>query len=701
MTAAAGERFAGLSRRRPRARPWWRELREQGLIAARPRTYTHAVPYSHRSGERDRAADLAAVVHAHGRAGRAGDRGRRASGRVRFHPDAGRARLPRLDGEHPAVVHLPPAVVGPPAAGLVLRRLRGDLRRHRARPTAAERLEHRTRTCSTRGSPARCGRSRRWAGPSDTPELRAFYPTDVLVTARDIIFLWVARMIMMGLEFTGEIPFADVYVHSVIQAPDGRRMSKSLGTGIDPLELIEAGRGRPCSRDGGEFPAYGADAVRCGLLGDVLRPGRPLQRGEGRPGPAARQQALERGAASILTRVDEGVRAARRRRSAVEDRWILSRLAARASRDRCADRALRLLARRAGALRLRLRRALRLVPGAGQAAPVRRRAGQPRATLLHVLQRTLALAHPMIPFVTEEICGYMPGARGPARAPVRAREPSPLDDARRGGARARDRGVQALRGWRDVAGVRPGRTLHARLAAEGYEQTAALLARLGRLELDATQAGDPVATVPVPGGAIEILASDELDLGAAERKRERAPRTSSRRRSSGPSASSPTRASWPRRRRRSSRPSARSWRAGAERERSVRLAQLGWTPERGRALPALARAVRHALRPGPHAPPDDRAGAPRAPLRLDPRRRHERQVLDDADDRRDPRAPRAAHRRLPVAAPGLASPSASGSASATSSRRRFAAAVARAARAAELVDRRRRAERRRHAVRGC
>ena len=77
--------------------------------------------------------------------------------------------------------------------------------------------------------------------PEETPELRAFHPTDVLSTARDILFLWVARMVMLGLRFTGEIPFADVYIHSVIQAPDGRRMSKSLGTGVDPLALIDGG----------------------------------------------------------------------------------------------------------------------------------------------------------------------------------------------------------------------------------------------------------------------------------------------------------------------------------------------------------------------------------------------------------------------------------------------------------------------------
>src|SRR5207247_9258731 len=101
--------------------------------------------------------------------------------------------------------------------------------------------------------------------PDDTPELRAFYPTDALVTARDILFLWVARMVMLGLEFAGDVPFHDVYVHPVIQAPDGRRMSKSLGTGIDPLALIEGGPRPPVfekrahppgAHPPGPFPAY-------------------------------------------------------------------------------------------------------------------------------------------------------------------------------------------------------------------------------------------------------------------------------------------------------------------------------------------------------------------------------------------------------------------------------------------------------------
>src|SRR5439155_11171808 len=102
--------------------------------------------------------------------------------------------------------------------------------------------------------------------PEETPELRAFYPTDALVTGRDIIFLWVARMIMMGLQFTDDVPFSDVHITAIIQAPDKRRMSKSLGTGIDPVDLINGGPRPPIFPQGGAFPAYGADAVRWGLM---------------------------------------------------------------------------------------------------------------------------------------------------------------------------------------------------------------------------------------------------------------------------------------------------------------------------------------------------------------------------------------------------------------------------------------------------
>ena len=97
--------------------------------------------------------------------------------------------------------------------------------------------------------------------PEETEDLRTFFPTDVLSTAREIIFLWVARMIMTSLRFMGDIPFHTVLIHAVIQDTDGQRMSKSKGNGVDPLEMIDK---------------YGADAVRAwgaevGLRGQDVR----------------------------------------------------------------------------------------------------------------------------------------------------------------------------------------------------------------------------------------------------------------------------------------------------------------------------------------------------------------------------------------------------------------------------------------------
>ncbi|MCL2680836.1 MAG: valine--tRNA ligase, partial [Coriobacteriia bacterium] len=91
-----------------------------------------------------------------------------------------------------------------------------------------------------------------WPAPRyESPELAVNYPTSALSTARDILFLWVARMVMSGLYFLGDIPFADVIIHPTVFNKEGRRMSKSLGTGVDPLDLMEH---------------YGADGMRFGLM---------------------------------------------------------------------------------------------------------------------------------------------------------------------------------------------------------------------------------------------------------------------------------------------------------------------------------------------------------------------------------------------------------------------------------------------------
>jgi valyl-tRNA synthetase len=92
--------------------------------------------------------------------------------------------------------------------------------------------------------------------PERTKDLKEFYPTSLLSTDRGIIYLWVARMVFSSLEFLKEIPFKNVYIHATILNKEGKRMSKSLGTGIDPLELIEK---------------YGADATRFGILYQTSR----------------------------------------------------------------------------------------------------------------------------------------------------------------------------------------------------------------------------------------------------------------------------------------------------------------------------------------------------------------------------------------------------------------------------------------------
>lgn len=97
--------------------------------------------------------------------------------------------------------------------------------------------------------------------PENTEELKYFYPTDVLVTGYDIIFFWVVRMVFSGLEAIGDVPFKDVYVHGLIRDAEGRKMSKSLGNGVDPIEVIDK---------------YGADAFRF-MLSTGITPGNDMR----------------------------------------------------------------------------------------------------------------------------------------------------------------------------------------------------------------------------------------------------------------------------------------------------------------------------------------------------------------------------------------------------------------------------------------
>jgi len=332
--------------------------------------------------------------------------------------------------------------------------------------------------------------------PDETPELRAFYPTDVLSTARDILFLWVARMVMMGLEFTGEIPFADVNVHSVIQAPDGRRMSKSLGTGIDPLEEIDA---------------HGADAVRFGLLAmsstqDVRYSSEKVRQGQ------ALANKLFNAARYVLGNVVASTDAAPRP-TTVHDRWILSRL--QVAKEQL-DANLAAFDFSKAALGLYDFVYGELCDWYLEFNKGREYDRDLSATMLHVLRETLLLAHPIIPFVTEELWSHIPGAED-LLATQRASGPD--DSLRDADAEARVgaviAAVTALRSWRDEAGVKPGQVLPARL--DGLDGDAELVARMARLDLVGD--GETTAAVPFEGGMVEIRAGALVDPAAEERKR--------------------------------------------------------------------------------------------------------------------------------------------------------------------------------------
>ena len=523
MTDEAPERFRGLTVAEAQSRVVT-ELREQGLII-RTEPYAHTVPFSHRSGERiEPLISLQWFMAMDELAKPAIDAV--TSGRVRFHP-ANQARV-YLDWMR----NIRPWCIS--------RQLWWG---HRL-PVWYRDLETYVGTEPPRGN----GWTRdpdvldTWFSsalwpfatlgwPDDTPELEAFYPTDALVTGRDIIFLWVARMIMMGLEFTHTVPFADVHITAIIQAPDGRRMSKSLGTGIDPLDLINGGPRPPvfarAGQPAGEFPAYGADAVRWGLL--AMSSGQDVSFSEDKVAQGlALTNKLWNAARLILIGIGgvDGVGGssltadAAAIPAAVEDRWILSRLA----------RARTVVDERIGAfdfphaaLELYDFIYAELCDWYLELVKPRLRAGEPAlaATLLHVLTETVTLAHPLIPFITEEIWSFTPGAEGLLAQRVGG-SAGMVDEASELVVQRAIESVQAVRSWRARSEVAPAAMLSARLAASGYEETREHVARLARLVLAPPSANgsgpEPVASVTIPGGVVEILPGADLDAEAARRR---------------------------------------------------------------------------------------------------------------------------------------------------------------------------------------
>ena len=232
--------------------------------------------------------------------------------------------------------------------------------------------------------------------PEKTPELEQFYPTSVLVTGRDIIFFWVARMIFMAMEFKQEVPFRKVMIHGLVLDAQGRKMSKSLGNGVDPIEVIEQ---------------YGADTLRFMLITGNT-PGNDLrfhpERLEATRNFSNKIWNASRYVLLNLEDYQEGPRG----ELALADRWILTRYAAtienvtKALENFDLGEAGRLLYEFIWNefcdwyIELTKPRLYNKENGAARHTA--------QSVLLEVLEGTLRLLHPFMPFLTEEIWQNFP-----------------------------------------------------------------------------------------------------------------------------------------------------------------------------------------------------------------------------------------------------------------------------------------------------
>ncbi len=365
--------------------------------------------------------------------------------------------------------------------------------------------------------------------PAKTPELAYFYPTDMLTTDRSILYLWVARMLMTGLEFIGEKPFAEVYIHATVLDKKGRRMSKSKGNGIDPVDMIDK---------------YGADGLRFSLL-RLASKGQDIKFSEDRV-PESRNfgNKLWNAARFVLMNVGEEAPPAPNSGGAggraLPERWILSRLqhtiravdaglAGYDMDDACTALYEFLWSEYCDSFVELCKPALQGPDGAAKASA--------RATLLSVLDATVRLLHPFMPFVTEAIWQNLPAVNGEARgsicvAPWTEVSEALIDAEAEAGMGLVLGSITALRGLR--AEFTPGgpeneaaRTamLTRRLTVTAVPETnialmaladqlpaLTSLARLGTVTVaDAAPTGGAFVPAGVPGATYYVPASELLD----------------------------------------------------------------------------------------------------------------------------------------------------------------------------------------------
>ena len=352
--------------------------------------------------------------------------------------------------------------------------------------------------------------------PEKTPLLKTFYPTSVLITGFDILFFWVARMMMMGIHFMDDIPFRDVYVHALVRDENGQKMSKSKGNVIDPLNVIEQ---------------YGTDAFRFTLAAFAAQ-GRDVKMSEKRvEGYRNFINKLWNAARFSLMHLETAYPEIPADRISLADRWILSKLA----------RVIRTVEEALAGYHFNEAASnlyqfvwhefcdwyLEAVKPAlyGNLGDEARDAT--RSVLWRVLRETLILLHPFIPFVTEEIWDKLPGAEGSImRAVFPLDNPETADIIESPEAEARmDTVMGVITGVRNVRGemnIQPSATLDVIVQAPdnavraAIESQSAMITDLARLKSFTVSAPGErpksAATAVLENAAVFVSLEGILDL---------------------------------------------------------------------------------------------------------------------------------------------------------------------------------------------
>ncbi len=358
--------------------------------------------------------------------------------------------------------------------------------------------------------------------PEDTETLRKFYPTSCLVTGFDILFFWVARMMMMGLKFMGEVPFREVYIHALVRDAQGQKMSKSKGNVIDPLGVIDE---------------YGADAFRFTLAAFAAM-GRDIKLSTERiSGYRAFANKLWNAARFSLMNLEgfdpKGIDLEGHELS-LADAWILERLA---QATEGATRALETYKFNEAASILYAFTWNEFCDWYIELVKDDLYGGDPQtkhraqSVLYTVLERLLRLLHPVMPFITEEIWQSLPGERPTASIMLASWPDAQGLPRRRDGAARMEKIMDVVRAIRNIRGemdVTPGKQIPAVLDCRGGDALAVMragekyikaLARVGELTYGAGIERPEKAATQV-AGEVEILVpmAGLIDLEEEEKR---------------------------------------------------------------------------------------------------------------------------------------------------------------------------------------